>query len=178
MKKLLIAALVGSLIMFVWQSISFMALDLHGGQMDYTSQQDVILKALNESGISEGDYMIPRAPRGASEAELEASMSNIGKPWAIVKYRKNLQNEMGMNLFRGWACFFLSMLLLAWLMSQMKDLTITKAILVSLSVGFIGYMLFPYGDSIWFGGNTMPDLIDSIVPWAVSGAWMGWLFNR
>ena len=179
MKKLIIGAIVGSLILFIWQFLSWAMLDLHGSQMEYTSQQDAILEALASAELEEGDYFVPRAPRGAPDEEAQAVMvANEGKPWALIQYRKSMTNQMGMNMFRAWAIALVSVLFLAWLLAQFAELNLKKAVMAAISVGIIGYLTIPYLNSVWFEGNTMPDLIDAIVPWAVVGCWLGWWMNR
>ena len=179
MKKLIIGAIVGSLILFIWQFLSWAMLDLHGSQMDHTPQQDAIMEAINNSGLEEGDYFMPRAPRGASSEEAQAVMETAeGKPWALVKYRKTMKSQMGLNMFRGWAICLVSVLLLGWLLGQFAEVNLKKAIIAAVSIGIIGYLTVPYLNSIWFEGNSMPDLIDAIVPWAATGAWLGWWIPR
>ena len=179
MKKLLIGAFVGSIILFIWQFLSWGLLDLHGSQMEHTPQQDAIMEALNSADLEEGDYFMPRAPRGASAEEAEAAMSDAeGNPWALVRYRASMKNQMGLNMFRGWVISFVSVLLLGWLLGQFAEVDIKKAVLAALSVGVIGYLTISYLNSIWFEGNSIPDLIDAIIPWGVTGAWLGWWMPR
>ena len=179
MKKQLIGALVGSLILFFWQFISWGLVEIHGPQMAYTPKQDAVLQALIDTGIEEGTYFVPRAPSGSSAAEAEAFMNeHVGKPWAIVSYHESLQNRQGMNMFRGWVIDFISVLLLCWLLLKMANLDFKTAVLASLAVGLIGYFTIAYLYSIWFESDSIPYLIDTIVQWGICGAWLGWWLNR
>ena len=174
MKKLIIGALVSALILFIWQFLSFSILDLHGSQMEYIANQDTILEVL-EANLEEGEYFLPRVPRGASSEEQEAAMEeNIGKPWALVKYRKSFGFSFGMNLFRALIINFISALILCWILMRFAHLDIKKAIMTCVGVGLIGYFTINYLDQIWFKSSSIPDLIDAIVPWALIGVWTGW----
>ena len=179
MKKTLIGGLVGALILFIWQFLSWGVIDLHGSQMDYTPQQDQLMAAINAANLEEGDYFMPRAPRDASAEAQEAAMNEAeGSPWALLRYRKEMKNQMGMNMFRGFMICLVSVFLLGWLLQQFSEVTLSKAVIAALCVGMIGYMTNPYLNSVWFEGGSFPDLIDAVVPWAAIGAWMGWWTNR
>lgn len=178
MKKMLIGALVGALVLFFWQFLSFALLGIHDSQMTYTPNQDAILEVL-EANLEEGMYFIPRAPMGASMEKEEALMQErLGKPWARVSYHESLSDNMGMNLLRGFVIDFVAAFLLTWLLLKMADLDMKTALLTSLSVGLIGYFTINYLDAIWYESNTIPDLIDAVVQWGIVGAWLGWWLPR
>ena len=176
MKNQLIGALVASIILFVWQFLSWSPiLNVHSSQMQYTPSQDTILQALNEAGLSEGQYFIPRAPETAPEAESNAYMNErVGKPWAMVSYHSSMSGDMSMNMIRGWVVDFIAAFLLCWLLLKMAKLDFKTSILSSLAVGLIGYFTINYLDSIWFEGNSIPYLIDAVVQWGLVGLWLGW----
>lgn len=179
MQKVIIGGLVTGLILFFWQFLSYGIADLHGSQMAYTPNQDAILEALTANLPEEGDYFIPRAPMDASPEQQEAEMAKrMGQPWALVSYRSAMSNNMGMNMARGFAVDFLAGMLLCWILLQIRQLDLLTAIKVSLGVGLIGYLTINYLDVVWFEGNSIPNLIDAIVPWAIIGAWTGWYLPR
>ena len=179
MKKQLIGALLGGLILFFWQFASYGPGNIHGSQMQHLPQQDAILQALADNNVPEGEYFMPRLPLDADQAAADEYMnSNIGKPWAQVMYHHSMENTFGSNLARGFIIDFLSVFFLAWILMQMRDFDFKKAVLTSVAVGLIGYMTISYLDSIWFKSNSIPDLIDTIVQWGLCGAWLGWWLNR
>ena len=179
MQKQLIGALVGGLILFIWQFVSFGPGNLHSSQMQHLPQQDAILKALADNNVPEGEYFLPRLPLDASgEAQEQLAKDTEGKPWAQINYHHAYELTFGSNLARGFLVDFLSVFLLIWLLVRMKDLDMKTSVIASLMVGVIGYMTISYLDSIWFKSNSIPELIDTIVQWGVVGAWLGWWLNR
>ena len=67
MKKLWIAALVGGIIIFIWQTLSWTAiLNLHHGSQEYTPKQDTIMSFLNTQFSEDGSYFLPGVPKGPS----------------------------------------------------------------------------------------------------------------
>lgn len=178
MKKQLIGALVGALILFVWQFLSWTTLNIHGKETQYTPNQDKILECLSQN-LEDGDYFVPTAPPNATKEEYEATMTNaLGKPWAKISYHSSMQMNMGMNMFRGFVINLVSAFLLIWMLLKMPNLDFTTTILASLAVGVIGYLNFPYLNSIWFEGHTIGYIIDTVVQWGLVGAWLGWYLKR
>lgn len=178
MKKSLVGALVGAIILFIWQFISWGISGIHGAEMQYTENQDEILAFL-DGKLEEGTYFLPTVPEGASQEEQQAlAETATGKPWAKISYRASFNSNMGMNLVRGFATDLIAAFLLCWVLLQFANLTFDKAIIASLSIGLIGYLTISYLNSIWFENNSLGDLIDAIVSWVLVGAWLGWWLRR
>ncbi|MDA9873582.1 hypothetical protein N9C25_05095, partial [Saprospiraceae bacterium] len=102
----------------------------------------------------------------------------LGKRWMQINYRDNLQMNMGMNMFRGFVIDFISVLLLCWLFGRFREIDMKSTVLSSIAVGLIGYFTISYLNSIWFKTESLPDLIDAIVPWALTGGWLGWWLKK
>ena len=174
----IIGALLGGLILWVLQFLSWGMLDLHYNEMAYTDKQDVLLEALNNANLAEGDYFMPRAPKGDMEA-MEAMQEEItGKPWARIQYRKSLDNAMGMNMARGFAIDVIAAFLLIWIFGKMDRPSMSTIVTTCIAIGVIGYLLISYLNSIWFEGNSLMTLIDSIISMGIVGAFLGWWLNR
>jgi len=179
MNKALIGALVGGLILFLWQFLSWSVLGIHSSEMAYTDKQDVILQCLNESGVEEGTYFLPNAPADMSSEERQAMYeANIGKPWAMVSYHDSMSANMASNMIRGLVVNILAVFLLCYILIGRSDLTMQKTIISAVMVGLISYFTTSYMGSIWFETDTIGHLIDAIVQWAACGAWLGFWLNR
>ena len=178
MKKHLIATVVGALILFIWQFLSWSVLNVHGAENAYTANQDEILQFLSQN-LEEGEYFLPTTAPGASADEYQALMENsIGKPWAKISYHAAMEMNMGFNLIRGFIIDFIAVWLLVWVLLKFAELDFKTALLTSLAVGFIGYLAYPYLNSIWFEGSTFGYLIDVVVQWGLLGSWLGWYLNK
>ncbi len=178
MKKLIIAALVGGLILFIWQFLSWAMLNLHAAEYQYTADQDEILELLSDK-LEDGSYFLPTVPpESPSSASQEMMENNIGKPWAQIHYHSALTNNMGLNMARGLVANILAALILAWFLMKISNNDMKTTVLISIGVGIIGYLTIHYSEAIWFETGNMADLIDSVVQWALCGAWLGWWLNR
>ena len=71
MKKTLIGSLVGAVILFLWQFVSWTAAELHRPAQAYTPKQDSILQYLSTQFTEDGTYFLPTYPDGASMEEQQ-----------------------------------------------------------------------------------------------------------
>ena len=178
MKKTIIATIVGGLILFIWQFLSWAMLNNHYSQNSYTAYQDKILKVLDEINLAEGEYVLPTVKHDASEDERVAYMEKAeGQPWAILKYRKKLEYTMGMNMFRGVVMNMFIVLGLCFFINTMRKRDFKSIFLVCLGFGLLSYLIHPYLYSIWFQTNTIPDLIDAVVQFSLLGGWLGFMLK-
>jgi len=179
MNKLIIGALVGGIILFFWQFLSWTVLNLHAGNQQYTAKQDSVLAYLSTQFDEDGFYFMPNVPPGTSPEESQAAMEKgMGKPWAQVYYHKSMNTNMTSNMIRGLLTDIIAVLLLCWVLLHYKDNSFKHSILVCLSIGIIGWLVNNYTTSIWYELPAMPDLIDSIVGFGLVGVWLGWYLNR
>lgn len=179
MKKQLIASIVGGIIIFLWQFLSWTMLHIHDSNQKYTANQDVILEALTQNLTDDGTYFMPNAAPGSSREETQNTMNSyMGKPWAIVSYHSSFEMNMGMNLFRAIITNFLAVFLLTWVLMKIPDFGMVNTILASLGVGFVGFLTITYLSSIWYTVNIIPELLDTVVQWGLCGVWLGWFLNR
>lgn len=175
---MIIGALVGGIILFIWQFFSWSVSGLHDSQMQYTANQDAVMEVLNEN-LEEGAYFLPTVPKGTNKQEAQEFMKESeGKPWATISYHESMENNMPVNMIRGFLVNFISIWLLCWILLKFGNLTFSNVVVTSLAVGLIGYLTINYINSIWFEGNTIADLIDTIVSWGLIGAWLGWWLRR
>ena len=178
MKKHFLFALIGAAILFIWQFMSFAMPNFHKAAQGYTPLQDSLLKAIEQTGLKEGMYVLgmPDPEIMNDEAKCAEVMKKYeGKPWAVLNYQMNNSSAMGMNMVRGFfTCFIISWILF-WLMSQMKEGSLKNHVLLSLAVGFISFSFVPYTNFIWFKNpDILAHLLDGIAPWLI----LGWVGNK
>ena len=92
MKKTIIGAIVGGLIIFIWQTLSWTVLDAHRASQDYTPKQDTIMAFLNGTLDKEGGYLLPNVPK--DQVDIIKGEEELKKYEAIInsmtpKERKN-----------------------------------------------------------------------------------------
>ncbi len=178
MKKLGIGSIVGALILFIWQFLSWSILDIHRPNQSYTPKQAEVLKYLDEN-LPEGNYYMPTYPKGTSQEEAGKMMTDaLGKPWAQVYMHKAMNMNMGANMGRGVFVNIIALLILIWMLMKMGKTSFLDIILCCVGVGLIGYLTITYTYSIWYLTHTLGDLLDAFVSWGLVGAWLGWWLNK
>ena len=171
MKRKLLFSLIGAIVIFAWQFLSYAMPNFHKSAAVYTPLQDSILKMCEKQGLREGMYFLGQPDPSLSMAQQEEIMKKLdGKPWAVINYHESNTMSMAMNMIRGFLVCFVISFLLFWLLIQQKDPTLTNRLLISLSVGMIGFFFVPYTNFIWY---KAPDIFahfaDAIIPWMILG---------
>ena len=180
MKKLIIGALVGSLIVFGWQTLSWTMLQLHEPEYKQVANQNEVITSLSNQFSEDGQYMIPRPNTGASTEERDKFMKDhAGKPMAVVNYHKANNTDMTMNIMRGFLTTLVALLLICWVLIKQSPSSFGTTFMSCLFIGIAGYLFIPYSGFIWFQTpGAMTHLIDVIVAYGVCGLWLGWWLNR
>ena len=181
MKKWLIGSIVGAILVFLWQFLSWTILPVHSGEAKYTPAEKEILNslsALKEDGV----YQLPGAPPGTSSADHQKLMEDLeGKPWATVIYRSSYKLDMVMPIIRGFLVDVVLVFLLIYILTRAGTPTSMRIVAGSVAVGFFTFLVGPYTMHNWFQTPTesyIGHLLDAFVAWGLCGLWLGWWLNR
>ena len=171
MKKHLLFSLIGAVVIFIWQFISFAMPNFHNPSHGYTPAQDEILQKFQELGLKEGIYVLGMPDPSSTRAEQKAAMqAHEGKPWAVLNYQMNNSMDMVMPMIRGFLVCFVISFLLFWIFLQQKEASMKNRLFISMAVGLIGFFFVPYTRFIWY---KEPDIwayfADGLVPWLILG---------
>ena len=182
MKKWLIGSLVGAILLFLWQFLSWTVLQTHLGESKYTSAQDSILSYLGGTLKESGSYLMPNVSPETSMSDAQKMAEQWdGKPSAIIIYNTSFKHEMTMPMIRG---FLVDIFLVFTLIYVLTRGGVPKGLRVfagSVAVGLMTFLVGPYTMHIWFQTPTEAytgHLIDAIVSWGLVGIWLGWWLNR
>lgn len=180
MKKMLIGAIIGGILLMAWQTLSWTMLQLHYKGTEYTPKQDTILAVLGSQLEKEGSYFMPGHPKDASSEVIEKTMQDAeGKPWAVVSYHSSLEVNMGMNVVRGLLVNIVLAWLLCWAISKMNAPSFSTILIASIGAGLIAFLNGIYTAHIWFETFDLnAHLLDAIVSWGLVGLWLGWWWRR
>ncbi len=180
MKKTIIGAIVGAVIIFMVQFLSWTVLNLHYKSQAYTPKQDSILAFLSTQDLKSGQYFMPSLPPGSSmDDQNKLTNANKGKPWAVVAYHQRLNVEMGLDMAKAFAVDLLVAWLLCWLLIRLNAPSFTTIFLASLGVGLIIFLNSPYTYHIWYETPGQKGyLIESVAEFGFTGLWLGWWLRR
>jgi hypothetical protein len=182
MKKWLIGSLVGAILLFIWQFVSWGVSGLHDPEYKHHPQQEQIISALSAVIKEDGQYMIPRTVPGASMEEHEKAMQEmIGKPWAVVSYKTTYENKMVSSMIRGFLVDLVLVLLLIYVLGKRTDLSLGSTYMATLAIGLVAWLWHPYTEHIWFQtpmAVITGALLEWIVAYSILGLWLGYWLKR
>ncbi|MDQ3682450.1 MAG: hypothetical protein M3352_05165 [Bacteroidota bacterium] len=180
MKKTIIAAIVGGIIIFIWQFLSWSVINLHRPAQQYTPKQDAIMNFLNEQQLEEGGYFMPGYAENTSMDEMKQYVKDAeGKPWATIQYHKAFNTNMVMNMVRGLLVNIITVFLLCWILVRMASPSFGRILTASLFTGIIVFLNAPYTNFIWYEGfDIWAHLADAVISWGACGLWLAWWLRR
>lgn len=182
MKKWLIGTLVGAIIVFACQFLSWTMLGIHNSETKYHPAQDSIMSFLSSTIKEDGMYMLPTSKPDASMDEHQALAEQMdGKPFATITYRSAYRYNMVRPMIRGFLIDLFLVFSLIYILTRAGTPNFTRVVAGSVAVGFFTWLVGPYTAHNWFQvpiEATTGHLIDAIVIWALVGLWLGWWLNR
>ena len=169
--KITIRSILGGLVFFLYQFISFAGANFHESGQAYTEKQDTIMSFLNSLHLDNKQYAIPRpSPNATPEEYQDFATNGNGKPWAMVSYHTSKDTGMAMPMIRALLVNILAIFLLFGILDKISDFNTTKSILYTTSIGIFAFIVIPYTNHIWY---QTPDiwayLLDAIVPYVILG---------
>jgi hypothetical protein len=180
MKKWIISSVVGAIIVFGWQGLSWMAIGVHDKQFKYTPAQNELLNAFSTSLTDEGLYSMPSAPTKKEQQEQMEKME--GKPWASVIYHKEYHSNVSMRMIRAFLVDLFLVVSLIYILTRGGVTPIPRRIFsASVAYGLAFFLAGQYMGHVWFDlpwHMITGDLIDNVVAWTLCGIWLGWWLNR
>ena len=180
MKKAIIGALVGAIIVFGWQATSHMFFKYHEEAYRQVAGQEEVLQTLSGIFKDEGQYLIPRSDVGASQEQMAKFNEGMkGKPWALVTYHRADNMDMGMSALRSFTTAFLSVLILIFLIGNLGGFFLT--FIKSIGIAAFVFLFVYYNSNIWLQTPwevIRPELYDLLAAWGLCGIWLGWWLNR
>lgn len=178
MRNHIIFSIVGAIVLFIYQFLSWAAINLHSDQQRYTPLETEILEYLGESGLEPGMYAVGQGnPEGGQEAMWADWTENFkGKPWAVINYiESNDMDDMASNLSRSFLVDLFAAALLFFMLSKTNVSGLRDTSILLIGMGLLAFIVEPYTYSIWYKMPGMTaHLIDAIVPWFI----LALLYNK
>ncbi|GAB2793825.1 hypothetical protein [Dyella kyungheensis] len=184
--RVLVAALMGGIVMFIWGAVAHMALGLGDVGMRQPVAEDAVLGSLRPGlGEQAGVFVLPSVdPAKMHDKTVMDAYSTKAKasPYALVVYMPQGDDlsDMSGTLPRQWASDTLSALALAFLMGLAAFSFMTR-LSIALAAAVFAWLstLVPYWNWYRFPTNfTLAALIEQVIGWLLAGAVMAWWLGR
>jgi hypothetical protein len=184
--RVLIAALFGGIVMFIWGAVAHMALGLGNVGMRQPVAEDVVLATLRPGlGEQAGVFILPTVDPAKmhDKATMDAySAKTKTSPYAFMVYMPQGDDlsDMSGQLPRQWASDTLSALALAFVMGLAAFSFMTR-LSIALAASVFAWLstMVPYWNWYRFPTNfTVAALVEQVVGWLLAGAVMAWWLGR
>ena len=116
MQRIIIAALAGAVVYFVWQMLTWMAIPIHGPTVGALPDEDRVRDALVEQDIDSGVYIVPFGNDDEDMMDPESEFvkrHKAGPIFAIFYHKGGLEPMSGSILRVGFLTDFLGSLIAA-----------------------------------------------------------------
>jgi hypothetical protein len=181
MKRAIIGALVGAILVFGWQAVAHMFLHHHDAAFKKVPNQEAVISNLSSTLKEEGQYLIPRSDLQSTQEEMVRFNEGMkGKPWAVVTYHTSYKNDMGIAITRSFVTAFLCVLILIGILGKNPG-NLGSIFAKCLGVAVFMFLFVYYNSNIWMQTPwevIQGELVDLLVAWSLCGIWLGYWFNR
>lgn len=180
MKKLVIGAIVGGLLVFIWQTLSWTVLQLHEKEYTKAPGADTIMQALNSNIKEDGQFRLPWVDPNTGSEQMSKIMEDMkGKPWAVVTYHKSYDADMLTNILKGLAAAIISALFVCWILTTNPNRTFGGIFIATVLIGITGFLYIPFNNHLWWEQpGAVTNLVDVLISWGLCGIWLGWWLKR
>jgi hypothetical protein len=184
--RILVAAVFGGIVMFLWGAIAHMVLGLGNPGIHQPIHEDVVLSSLHEGlGDTPGVYILPSFdPKQWSDqaARAEYAQKARSSPYAWVVYLPQGEDmtDMHRQLPRQWASDTLGSLALAGMMGLLAAGFLRRLGLAAIAAVFAWLStLVPYWTWYRFPEPLVwAALLEQLIGWLLAGAVMAWWIGR
>ncbi len=187
MKRIIIAGLLAGLVVFIWSSISWMALPFHGKTLHTIPDEALNLEVMDEQMTVHGVYHYPgMGDKEAMKADPEKAMAELTEKHARgprvafmvflpgggpIMYPMTFITGLLIYVIAGWiAAYLLSV-------STGKMKSFKQRVLFVTLLGVFATLFINFGELNWWFfpvDYTMLAAIDSIISWFLAGLVIAW----
>ena len=185
--RLVIAAIVGGIVMFVWGAVAHMALPIGEMGMRVATEQDAAIAALQASASpGEGVYLLPGIePEKMSDANAMTAFQEKYKasPYAFIVYQPGGNpaiTNMVPNLIKQSVSDVAAAFVAAWVLA-LGAFGFGKRVLAAGALGLFSWLTISVPFWNWYlfpVGFTVGNLLEQVLGWLLAGVAIAWWLER
>ena len=182
MSKVLVSALVGAVILFVFQAASWMGLGIHANSFKYLPEQDEVLEVMSKH-MEEGNYYLPYfdPETTTSEEQMAFQEASAGKPWVMVQYHEKMEMNMAKNMGLGFLSDLITCLILSLVLINVNAPTFRLKMFFVMMLATLVMLGGPLMEANWFDTPKhylFGAVADIFIGYFLAGLWMSWWTGR
>lgn len=179
MKRILMAALVGAVLLWGWQFVSYAFPNFHYPALQYTPLQDSILPYLEKLQLPEGGYVMPNVAKDDFEGGKKLMNEMPGKRWATLQYYHKHDMSMGISSLKAFLSDLVALILVGVVISGLARQKFGNVFVTTLCFGLVIFFAESYLTHVWYPKfDIWFFLLDSVAGWGIVALWMGWYFQK
>lgn len=183
MKKIIIGAIVGTVIYFSFQTAMWIG-GCHKDFYTYAAKQDTVLTFLSANLPAEGMYMMPMAdPKSPDfkirQEQIEKTM--IGNPWAMVFFHPKMADFSASTLIMGIVYALIGALIVAFVIYMGKFPCFWSRFTVSMLFAVFALAQGVLCNMNWWEfpwSFIKPQVFDLVIGWGLASVWLAWFVKR
>jgi hypothetical protein len=180
MRSLVLGAVLGGVVAFVWSAVSWMVLPWHDGSMKSFVNEAAVAQVLLENATSGGMYMLPGMPLGYAQmsgADKQAAEAAIARkksegPYLYGVVWRRVREDMGRQMGAALLFDVLAAMLVTMLVMRTGGMSwggrVMFVITVALAVGLIAVA----PNWIWWhhpANYVIVTMADVLIGWTLAG---------
>lgn len=179
MKRKIITLVLGTLILFIWNAVSWMALPFHSNALHTIPDSAIESETLKSVLQTDGIYHYPGFPEGESTESLEAieQKLNEGPRITFMAYKAGSTELFDpKNFILNLLFNFLTVLLLLFLIEKQTDKTVKQVLISTLAIGLLIGFASDFPQMNWFMfplEYTLPNVLDYLIAFTLIGLLFG-----
>ena len=155
-------AVVGGLIVFVWQALSWMALPFHNRSVAQLQDAAPIVHSLEASALQGGVYLLANDPAGKTAPT---------DPFLFVSYHKAGWGSMGKTMALSLLIQTVGAFFWTWILGKIPGLTLKDAALYGAFFGICVGVLGQMSNFVWWKfpfGFAFLYVVDAVAGWTLA----------
>jgi len=179
MKSLLLGAVLGGLVAFLWSSVSWEVIGWHEKTLATFQNEDEVSAVIASHATKSGLYLLPGVPstEGMSADQKKAAeavaMAKMEKgPIMFAAVRREAFGSLAQGMIKQLLCQMAAALLLTWLLMQTSGLGYFKRVVFLGVAGLSASVIADLPNWNWWGFSTAYTalmLVDYTLTWLLAG---------
>lgn len=191
MRRVVIAGLLGGLIVYLWGSISWMALPFHEMTTHTMPNGPAVLETLRGQSLEHGVYTYPpMSDAGDATGGVAMSEEQVMAAWRagplvpfMVIHPEGINPWAPLSFVRGALIAIVTGVIIAWLLATALPVlpTLGKRVGFVATIAVIASLIGPVIEWQWLlfpAGYTVVAVADILIGWTLAGIAMAWYFGR
>ena len=172
-KKVITAAILGGVTVFIWGMISWMVLPWHGPTFNQFSDEITVSQTLNSNAGKSGIYLLPYESEFSIEAKEDFANKYKAGPLAFVAFSKaGGDPTMKSQLLMSFITQLVAALIIAMLLSGASGLSYGCRLFFVTGAGLLTGILGYIPNYVWWHfplDYTLVGIADQIIAWFIAG---------